>query len=343
MPPQLTDQPQDDAPLVPARRPARPRLVPVHQVIVIALGSTLLGWIVSPGPVARDALSRPAISVALAMAGGALAISCWAWIRHLRRWVFPLRRAHVLLRRAHAGKAPIESFSQIRGPLRPLAQQVQHVLRDLRQQQAAVGQLALELEQRVAHRTDALERKLGSLRVQATLDPLTLLQNRRALDQALNGLIQHEHAQQRPADERDLSLLMIDIDNFKLLNDALGHAAGDAFLKSIGQLIRSAIRPNDQAFRMGGDELLIVLPDCEPSAAAHVRDRLVSLADALARPLKLPHPPRLSIGLASLSETPHATPEQRAAELLSLADQRLYSIKAGRHRRPPPSRSTAAA
>lgn len=300
----------------------------MRHVTAIALGAMLLGWIISPGPVAHGALSQPAMALALSAAAVALAVSCWAWVRHIRRWVFPLHRIRSLLRSIQSGTAPIEALSRIRGPMRPLARQVQGLQRDLRRQQAIVRELALELDQRVAHRTDALERQLGSLRRLAMLDPLTGLQNRRLLGPMLEQLVERQHTV-----GGELSILIIDIDHFKLLNDELGHAAGDAFLKSVGQIIRSAIRPEDQAFRLGGDELLIVLPDCDRAAATVVRDRLSSLADALAKPLKLSHAPRLSAGIASVSETSPSTAEQQGAEMLRAADRELYALKADHHGR----------
>jgi diguanylate cyclase (GGDEF)-like protein len=162
------------------------------------------------------------------------------------------------------------------------------------------------------------------MKEQASRDPLTGLYNRRALDEHLTRIIDR-----RTAEGGTLSLLMIDVDYFKLLNDTLGHAAGDQLLRSIGQIIRSGIRESDLAFRCGGDEFVVVLDPCEPRDACRLVDRLVSLVDALAKPLRVSRPPRLSIGLSHLGD--FGQPSAKA--LLEAADRALYNVKGDRKRR----------
>jgi two-component system cell cycle response regulator len=111
------------------------------------------------------------------------------------------------------------------------------------------------------------------------------------------------------------------------LNDTLGHAAGDALLRSIGQLLRSTVRGEDVAFRCGGDEFVILLPGCDAGAGRVMADRLVSLTDALGKTVPVPLPPRLSIGIASLSSLVEQSPESLMAE----ADKQLYAVKAIHH------------
>ena len=94
-------------------------------------------------------------------------------------------------------------------------------------------------------------------KIQATRDALTGLLNRRSLDIEIDRAVE-----QFQSVGTDACLLMIDIDHFKGLNDTLGHAAGDELLKSIAQIMRSAIRNSDQAFRCGGDEFVILLGGC---------------------------------------------------------------------------------
>jgi diguanylate cyclase (GGDEF)-like protein len=135
------------------------------------------------------------------------------------------------------------------------------------------------------------------------------------------------------AEKNDLSLLAVDVDHFKKLNDTMGHGAGDALLRNIGQIIRSGIREEDAAFRLGGDEFAIVLPGAKPQAAQKLAQRLTDLVDGLVKPMHLMHPPRLSIGVAAVSQL-QANPTER--ELVDLADQRLYEIKSEHHGDPPP-------
>jgi diguanylate cyclase (GGDEF)-like protein len=174
------------------------------------------------------------------------------------------------------------------------------------------------MRQRVAQRTDALERTIGTLRHQATRDPLTGLFNRRFLDQYLPQVVQRSMSQ-----GMDVAVLMCDLDHFKLLNDTLGHAAGDDLLKSVGQIIRSTIRGEDVPFRVGGDEFLVVLPSSTAEHAWALGERLASLVDGLGKTLKLPRRPRLSFGVACLTEVA----DRSVNGLLLRADQALYERK----------------
>jgi diguanylate cyclase (GGDEF)-like protein len=253
------------------------------------------------------------------LAIGMLFTSTLVWIHLWRHWSKPTAHARDLLVRIRAGEASIGELGDIRGGIAPVLMEVQEILRELRRQKAEIARIELETTQRIANRTDALERSLGTVRRQATRDSLTGLFNRRLLDELLPRMFDRCRAEAEP-----LSLMMIDVDDFKLLNDTLGHAAGDDFLRSLGQLIRSTIRDGDMAFRYGGDELVLLLPNNSLAQAGVVRDRLVSLVDALVKPLRVARPPRLSIGLVSSNE-----PRDSASGdmLLQEADRLLYDIK----------------
>ena len=272
----------------------------------------------------RDAV-RPDWMLQILLVLGALLATCWGALQRQKLWTGPLQKLATTLPDVRQGKVPIEQLGTIDGGVSPLVPLIQELLRDLRRQKAVVAELEAEISQRVAHRTDALERTIGSLRHQATRDPLTGLFNRRFLDQYLPQAVQRHLGDKGKG---DLCVLMIDVDHFKTLNDTLGHAAGDELLKAIGQLIRSSIRGEDVAFRCGGDEFVIVLPGCAAEAARAMAQRLTSLVDALGRTLRVPKRPRLSIGTSSLSGIQDATPER----LLEEADRELYEIKSARKR-----------
>ena len=106
-------------------------------------------------------------------------------LRQEQTWIWPVRRLSRMLPEIRRGELPIESLSEIDGGLKELSSQVRDLLHELRSQKSQLAALEAETSQRVASRTDALERKLGSLRHQATRDPLTGLFNRRMLDQFL--------------------------------------------------------------------------------------------------------------------------------------------------------------
>ncbi|HLL88482.1 MAG TPA: GGDEF domain-containing protein, partial [Tepidisphaeraceae bacterium] len=196
---------------------------------------------------------------------------------------------------------------------------VQDLLRDLRAERARTNELNEQVRLRVAQRTDVLERRLGALYHQATLDPLTGLRNRRLMDKALPRLIGHARTC-----GNECGVLMLDVDHFKALNDARGHPVGDDFLRDLGQLIKSGLHAErDMAFRVGGDEFVITRSDTSPAACQSLAERLITLSEAMGKTYRLPAVPKLSVGWAVLSEAPEPT----AGPLLALADKRLYQAK----------------
>jgi diguanylate cyclase (GGDEF)-like protein len=259
------------------------------------------------------------LGLVLLTAGLLVAGAVLHFVSHWRRQVIRLRRA---LEEALNGELPIEALDQPFGGLSALTPAMQDLLRDLRRQRAEMAQLNLEMRQKVAQRTDALQRLVGRLRSQATRDELTGLYNRRMLDQSLDELVQR-CAQDKAA----LCLLMIDVDDFKLLNDTLGHAAGDSLLRAIGQLIRSSVRQQDLAFRCGGDEFVIVLPQSARAEGEMLSKRLMDLIDALVKTLPVPRRPRLSIGISTLADLSGPV---NGPELMQDADRRLYAAKFAR-------------
>jgi diguanylate cyclase (GGDEF)-like protein len=245
-----------------------------------------------------------------------------------KRWHEPFDQLVELLPRVRAGEEPIESLNEVGGRIAPLAAICQDLVRDFRQEQARIVELEQELRQRMAKHAETLERRIGVLQLQAARDGLTGLHNRRALDDFLPEAIQRSSAANAP-----LCVLMIDIDHFKPLNDSLGHEAGDQMLKSLAQIIRSTIREGDAAFRNGGDEFVIVLENGDAQTGRAMAERLASLGDNLGRTFRVANPPKLSIGIANLSDLRDAD----APTLLRAADQALYKAKASHHAQSPPA------
>jgi diguanylate cyclase (GGDEF)-like protein len=120
---------------------------------------------------------------------------------------------------------------------------------------------------------------------------------------------------------------MIDVDNFKPLNDTLGHAAGDEMLRNIGQVIKSSMRDTDAAFRVGGDEFVVLLSGADEEAGRRLADRISKLVAGLAMPLKMERPVGLSIGVASLREGLKHGERPTHSLLVAAADARLYEVK----------------
>ncbi len=146
-------------------------------------------------------------------------------------------------------------------------------------------------------------------------DPLTQLPNRRAFMRELNRGVAEATGTDAP-----LALIVLDLDGLKELNDQHGHAAGDDCLVRIGRLLRTELRPRDRAFRIGGDEFAILLPDTTELAAEEVTSRLVEWLERSGRSSILRT--EASFGIAATG-TGDDTPEG----LLRSADEAMYRSK----------------
>ncbi len=164
--------------------------------------------------------------------------------------------------------------------------------------------------------------RMQELQRQASQDSLTGLKNRRRFEEDLRT----EMARERREGVRG-ALLMLDLDNFKAVNDSLGHQAGDRVIEEIAGVLRGRTRETDVLARLGGDEFAIVLPRCDEAEARGV-------AEAIATAVREHVPkrdglPRItaSIGIAMLGADPRTSPESVVSE----ADAAMYAAKdAGR-------------
>ncbi len=150
----------------------------------------------------------------------------------------------------------------------------------------------------------------------ALTDPLTNLANRRAFDQRLEDETERAHRH-----TRSLSVVLVDVDHFKTINDRFGHATGDKVLVNLAQNLNTVMRTGDLLARIGGDEMAMILPDCRPEKAALVARRM--LASVGGKSMAQRHGVTLSAGVAGL------TVGQTADDLLRCADQALYRAKDG--------------
>ncbi len=153
-------------------------------------------------------------------------------------------------------------------------------------------------------------------RRRAKVDPLTGLFNRTALEQRLGEL----DGQATGEDGTAHALLLCDLDNFKRVNDQLGHAAGDEVLREVSHTMRSNLRAGDSIYRVGGEEILVVLPGATKADALGVAERL-RLAVRERHPAGISV--TVSIGVAVAQHGP-----LDSDELVGLADTALYSAKA---------------
>jgi len=163
----------------------------------------------------------------------------------------------------------------------------------------------------------ALQRRLID---QAIVDPLTGVFNRRHMERCLGDAIERQRRSSAPA-----SLLVIDVDHFKRINDQFGHAKGDSVLKGIVSLVGKRSRKLDLLFRIGGEEFMLLLPDTQEAAAAVVAEQLrSSIAEA---PLLDGRQVTVSAGVSELQ------PGESLDSWMKHADDALYAAKkAGRNR-----------
>lgn len=184
-------------------------------------------------------------------------------------------------------------------------------------------QRAAELRAQVDEKTRELQRQAASFERQARIDQLTGLANRRAFDEWLAEEFRRSRREDRP-----LSLVVMDLDHFKLINDGYSHLIGDEVMRMVADVLRKHVRTGDQAARWGGEEFTLTFHDIDAGQAEGISERIrasIETAD-------FSHAaPGLSITASfGVSDNRHAGSYE---ELLRQADQALFQAKAlGRNR-----------
>ncbi len=193
-----------------------------------------------------------------------------------------------------------------------------------------------DLETEVRNRTVELEKALEDSRKLArrykelaSVDELTGLRNRRYFFE--EGAAVLARAQRNP---ENFSLLLIDIDNFKHINDTLGHQQGDAVLSQLAQLLKAEGRIGDIVARVGGEEFCILLPATDREGADQVAQRIQEAVAALKIDFDSPDPGlTVSIGMATWSEIPPGDPVRILDGFYLQADIAMYACKRAGHNR----------
>ncbi len=179
---------------------------------------------------------------------------------------------------------------------------------------------------RIVRLQNALMESNHQLEQLSRTDALTNLRNRRAFDERLAEVFEHARRYERP-----LSLVMLDIDHFKAINDTHGHSAGDTVLRGVSSLISSSTRQTDFVARIGGEEFAIILPETPlfeaMQFAEKIRARVATSTLQIGEALRLEV--TVSLGVANALHSRVTT----MSELFEAADQALYRAKAnGRNR-----------
>ena len=209
-------------------------------------------------------------------------------------------------------------------PLKEAQEEIRAAQQIAEQHEKRLEKLNETLEEQVVERTQELEVAISAAEQQARTDPLTGLKNRRAFFEMANAI--HEAARRYG---NPYAAIMIDIDNFKLINDSQGHLVGDRVIKQIAEEIGHEIRAVDIAGRLGGDEFAIVLPETSVQNATTLAERLLATFTGISvsqddSELSV----SASIGLANFSPA-----DNKLESTLLRADQALYEAKAkGRNR-----------
>lgn len=166
-----------------------------------------------------------------------------------------------------------------------------------------------------------LRQALAGLEIESLTDPLTSLWNRRGLDRKFSAALE-AHAR----DRAPISLLMLDLDHFKRINDVFGHPAGDQVLVQAASVIRESVGHNDTVARFGGEEFSVVLPDAGPEKAQRCAEAVRLAFERASWPFT---PVTVSIGISTTQGDGNDT----SSLLLARADKALYlAKKEGRNR-----------
>ena len=178
------------------------------------------------------------------------------------------------------------------------------------------------MEAQIGQQMDELNRSRDAMTHLAHHDPLTGLPNRRMFEQRLEQALDRARRSSRPC-----ALVFVDLDDFKSVNDKLGHAVGDAVLRAAAQAIVGAVRQVDTVARLAGDEFTVLCENVDTDdAAQHVLDKL---RQAFAQPLQVDGQPMVVRASMGISLYPKDGDDART--LLASADVAMYQAKL-RHR-----------
>jgi len=220
------------------------------------------------------------------------------------------------------GQLPTEVFEietrSVRSSTEPILAAMTGLFSMVSERNRELRALNSELEQRVAERTVELEQANRQLQLLSTQDDLTGLPNRRFALLSLNQLwVEKERY------GSSLSVLIIDADHFKEVNDRFGHPQGDALLRTLAVRLRRSVRASDIVCRLGGDEFLVICPRSSGAGTLEVAKKIL----AESKPFITPEGAEcwdgsLSIGLAEAGDT-----MTKSEDLIKAADLALYDAK----------------
>ena len=163
--------------------------------------------------------------------------------------------------------------------------------------------------------------ELKTLQLNAVTDPLTGLYNRRLFSEAFDKELNRARRYGLP-----LGLVILDLHRFKEVNDKHGHPRGDEVLRSAAATLKRALRTSDSAFRIGGDEFALLLPQTDAEQALALSRRVETVFVEMLRPLDLAVGVSMDHGVATFPQD-----GEQAEQLIRVADERLYRLKHANH------------
>jgi len=272
------------------------------------------------------------LTLCLTMVCSLVAVCIWCRFRYY----LPIHRLLTEMRELRNGtrSEPIPALksdliAQVTREYNRLFHALEHTRRDLEHAQSL-------FERKVDDHTNKLQCNIRQLEKKADTDRLSGLANRNRFQERLEEMFEDAKLS-----SSDLACLIIDIDNFKTVNDQLGHTVGDNVIAFAGQLLRASIRTGDLAARYGGDEFILLLPGCNEKQARVIAERIRVLFSRESSHL-IPQDSEkksfseegsddvssnigchFSIGIATVQKNYPHSPKH----LIELADQALYRVK----------------
>ncbi len=165
--------------------------------------------------------------------------------------------------------------------------------------------------------------ELKNLELNAVTDPLTGLYNRRLFDEVLEKELNRARRYVQP-----LGLVILDLHRFKEVNDKHGHPRGDEVLRAAAATLKKALRTSDSAFRIGGDEFALILPQTDAAQAVALSRRVETVFVETLKPLQLVVSVSMDHGVANFPQD-----AETADQLIHIADERLFRMKHENHRK----------
>lgn len=226
---------------------------------------------------------------------------------------------------SHAQSAPIDMADQQLALTRLVPGLTMESWNKLSERFGLSDWLALDLDNSTYFNLANLQKIIEDLTHKSERDPLTGLYNKQAFEHKLSMELQRVERS-----NGQLSLAIIDLDDFKNVNDTYGHACGDEVIRTLADMLDASTRGYDHAARVGGEEFALLLPGAGPLRAKALMDRLCSMfADTLIKCSEAAIHCTFSAGVASLKGRSKAT----GKELFEVADKALYQAKnAGKNR-----------